>query len=167
VADARQFQPAAQAMLAEVQRLQERLIPPAELRKAVKQFVAGTLATRKTMQGQAQDLGANWLAAGDLHFSDHYLDSVRALRPAQLRKVARQYLTRDNLTLYALLPKGTAPRRQHATASRTDHPYSSSPPPTDSASWSNPTHASRSSSSAPSSRAVSSPKTSKTMASAS
>jgi zinc protease len=122
VADAEQFQPAARAMLAEVQRLQQRLIPLSEWRKAVKQFVAGTLATRKTMQGQAQDLGANWLAAGDLHFSDHYLDSVRALRPSQLRKVARQYLTQDNLTLYALLPKGTSPRRQHTTASRTDQP---------------------------------------------
>ena len=42
----------------------------AELNKAVKQFIAATLATRKTMQGQAQDLGGNWLAAG-LGLRDH------------------------------------------------------------------------------------------------
>ena len=44
-----------------------------ELGKAVKQFVSGTLASRKTMQGQAQDLGSNWLAANDLNFSERYL----------------------------------------------------------------------------------------------
>ena len=120
VTDAHQFKPAASAILAEIQQLQERLVPPAELRKAVKQFVAGTLATRKTMQGQAQDLGASWLAAGDLQFSDHYLEQVRALRPTHLRQVARRYLYRENFTLYALLPKGSTPRRSSATIKRTD-----------------------------------------------
>jgi zinc protease len=54
----------------------------AELAKVIKQFAASTLATRKTMQGQAQDLGSNWMAASDLNFSERYLAAARrSLRP--------------------------------------------------------------------------------------
>ena len=91
-------------------------ISPAEVRKAVKQFLSATLATRKTMQGQAQDLGGSWLAANDLNFSERYLAAVRRVTPADLQRVARQYLTSANRTLYALLPKGTAPKELTTTA---------------------------------------------------
>jgi zinc protease len=65
------------------------------------------------MQGQAQDLGGNWLSAGDLNFSERYLDAVKRTTPADLQRVARKYLTPENRTLYVLLPKGTAPRTGH------------------------------------------------------
>lgn len=104
------FSPARDAILAEVRRVKQELIAPAELSKAVKQFVAATLATRKTMQGQAQDLGACWLLANDLTFSERYLEAVRRITPADLQRVAREYLAPENRTLYALLPTGGAPR---------------------------------------------------------
>ena len=85
-------------------------VAPHELSKAVKQFTAATLATRKTMQGQAQDLGSNWLAANDLNFSERYLAAVKAVTAAGLQRVARTWLTAENRTLYALLPAGTAPK---------------------------------------------------------
>ena len=103
------FPAASAAILAEVDRLQQDLADPAELTKAVKQFVAATLATRKTMQGQAQDLGGNWLVAGDLNFSARYLERVKAVTAEDVRRVARAYLTAENRTHYALLPKGRAP----------------------------------------------------------
>ncbi|MEN9572627.1 MAG: hypothetical protein RL514_482 [Verrucomicrobiota bacterium] len=111
VVDADKFTAARDAMLAEVERMKAKPVSPAELAKAVKQFTAGTLATRKTMAGQAQDLGGNWLAASDLNFSHRFLDAVRRLKPADLQRVARKYLTPENRTLYALLPEGTAPKR--------------------------------------------------------
>ena len=114
VVDADKFAAARDAMLAEVERMKAKPVSKAELSKAVKQFTAGTLATRKTMAGQAADLGGNWLAASDLNFSQRFLDAVRRLKPADLQRVARQYLTPENRTLYALLPEGTAPK---ATAS--------------------------------------------------
>ena len=110
VVDAEKFTAARDAMLAEVERMKAKPVSKAELAKAVKQFTAGTLATRKTMAGQAQDLGGNWLAASDLNFSERFLDAVRRLTPADLQRVARQYLTPENRTLYALLPEGTAPK---------------------------------------------------------
>ncbi|HXG49521.1 MAG TPA: pitrilysin family protein [Methylomirabilota bacterium] len=109
VVDADKFTAAREAMLAEVERMKSELISEAELAKAVKQFVAATLSSRKTMQGQAQDLGSNWMAASDLNFSARYLAAVKRIAPADLQRVAREYLTPENRTLYALLPRGTAP----------------------------------------------------------
>ena len=97
-------------MLAEVEQMKAAPVPADELGKAVKQFISATLATRKTMQGQAQDLGGSWLAANDLNFSERYLAAVKRVTPADLQRVAREYLTPENRTLYALLPTGTAPK---------------------------------------------------------
>ena len=108
VIDADKFQAAAAAILHEVERMKQKPVTAAELSKAVKQFVAGTLSSRKTMQGQAQDLGSSWLAANDLNFSERYLATVKKLKPADLQRVARLYLTEENRTLYALLPRGSS-----------------------------------------------------------
>ncbi len=110
VVDPDKFEAAREAMLAEVEKLRTTFISPAELNKAVKQFVSATLSTRKTMQGQAQDLGGNWLAANDLNFSERYLAAVKRVTPADLQRVVREHLTPENRTLYALLPTGTAPK---------------------------------------------------------
>ena len=72
------FTAARDAMLEEIERVQRpSSVTQDELSKAVKQFVSATLSSRKTMQGQAQDLGANWLAANDLSFSERYLAAVK------------------------------------------------------------------------------------------
>jgi zinc protease len=110
VFDAGKFAAARDAMLAEVDRMKDQPVTAEELGKAVKQFISGTLSARKTMQGQAQDLGASWLAASDLNFSARYLEVVKRVTPADLQRVARQYLTPENRTLYALLPSGAAPK---------------------------------------------------------
>ena len=110
VMTADKFVAARDAMLEELDRVQKTPPAKAELAKVIKQFAASTLATRKTMQGQAQDLGGNWMAASDLNFSERYLAAARKVTPAILQRVARQYLIPSNRTLYALLPPGAAPK---------------------------------------------------------
>ncbi|MHB8520817.1 MAG: M16 family metallopeptidase [Limisphaerales bacterium] len=122
VVDGNQFSAARDAMLIEIERIRNEPVTAAELAKAVKQFTAAMLATRKTMQGQAQDLGGNWLAATDLNFSQRYLAAIRKLTPAELQRVAGEYLTAENRTLYALLPSGTAPRPSAAVELVSDNP---------------------------------------------
>jgi zinc protease len=121
VVDADKFEKARDAMLKEVEKLKAKPVAKAELGKAVKQYISATLATRKTMQGQAQDLGGNWLAASDLNFSERYLAAVKRLTPNDLQRVARQYLTTENRTLYALLPNGSAPKREIEAAKSTEN----------------------------------------------
>ncbi|MBI3850242.1 MAG: insulinase family protein [Verrucomicrobia bacterium] len=119
--DADKFSAARDAMQAELEKMKAKPVSAKELSKAVKQFTAGTLATRKTMTGQAQDLGGNWLAANDLNFSERYLAAVKRLTPSDLQRVAREYLTAENRTLYALLPTGTAPKPTEAVESSTEN----------------------------------------------
>ncbi len=121
VVDPDKFAGAREALLAEVEKLKSKPVPVAELGKAVKQFVSGMLAIRKTMQGQAQDLGGSWLAANDLNFSERYLAAIKRVTPADVQRVARQYLAPENRTLYALLPGGAAPKSVVAGAETRDH----------------------------------------------
>lgn len=109
------------ALLAELERLRETPVEPAELAKASKQFLAATLASRKTMQGQAQDLGGSWLAANDLNFSARYLERVKTVTPEVLRRVARTHLTPDNRTHYALLPRGAVAAADRTVEVAVDH----------------------------------------------
>ena len=109
VMEADKFLPARDAMLAELEKMKAELVSPEELTKAVKQFIVATLSPRKTMCGQAQDLGGSWHTANDLNFSQRYLESVKRATPEELRRVAQQYFTEGGRTMYALLPKGTAP----------------------------------------------------------
>ncbi len=109
-ADADKFLQARAAMLEEVERMKTSAVSADELRKAVKQFMAGALAARKTMQGQAQDLGASWLAANELNFSERHLAAVKRVSSTDVQRVAREYLTNENRTLYALLPAGASPK---------------------------------------------------------
>jgi zinc protease len=121
-ADANKFHAARDGVLAELERLKTTLVSDKELSKAVKQFIAGTLSARKTMQGQAQDLGGSWLAAQDLNFSERYLSAVKRATSAELQRVARQYLTAENRTVYALLPSGSVPKAVTEAETSVDHP---------------------------------------------
>jgi zinc protease len=122
VVDADKFLAARDALLAEVQAMKSVAVPAEELNKAVKQFMSGMLASRKTMQGQAQDLGSNWLAASDLSFSERYLAAVKRLSSADLQRVASKYLNTENRTLYALVPTGAAPKAPPRLEISQEHP---------------------------------------------
>ncbi|MBN8248395.1 MAG: insulinase family protein, partial [Verrucomicrobia bacterium] len=122
VCDGDKFAASRDAILAEVDRMKTELVSAAELAKAVKQFTAGMLSTRKTMEGQAMDLGANWILATDLGFSERYLAAVSRLTPEDLRRVAQEYLADTNRTTVALLPRGAAPATEIVAAAGTDHP---------------------------------------------
>jgi zinc protease len=122
IVDAAKFVPARDAVLAEVEKMKTTHVAADELNKAVKQFVSATLSSRKTMQGQAQDLGANWLAATDLSFSERYLAAVKRVTPADLQRVARTYLVPENRTIYGLLPTGALPQPTRVSELASEHP---------------------------------------------
>jgi len=106
IVDADKFEAARDAMLAEIEKIKSLSVSAHEIQKAAKQFIAATLAARKTMEGQAQNLGGNWLAANDLNFSERYLAAVKRVSHTDVQRVAREYLTAENRTLYALLSEG-------------------------------------------------------------
>jgi zinc protease len=121
VVDGDQFEAANKAILAEIEKIKSLSVSSDELHKAIKQFISATLSSRKTMEGQAQNLGGNWLAANDLNFSERYLAAVKHVTTNDVQRVARQYLTPENRTLYALLPEGAAPKAKANIELNTDN----------------------------------------------
>ncbi|MGN6387421.1 MAG: M16 family metallopeptidase [Verrucomicrobiota bacterium] len=122
VVDGARFEECRGAIRAELDKIKNDSVSEAELVKAVKQFTAATLATRKTMQGQAQDFGGNWISANDLNFSERYLAAVTRVTRDDIQRVARRYLQHDNRTLYALLPAGTLNAKVESREKIVDHP---------------------------------------------
>ncbi|HEX9048611.1 MAG TPA: pitrilysin family protein, partial [Verrucomicrobiae bacterium] len=129
VVDGDKFEAANAAILAEVEKIKSLSVSTDELGKAIKQFISATLSSRKTMEGQAQNLGGNWLAANDLNFSERYLALVKHVTTNDVQRVARQYLTAENRTLYALLPDGAAPKAKANVEASADHPIQKFPLP--------------------------------------
>jgi zinc protease len=121
IVDGDKFENANIAILAEIEKVKTNSVSADELRKAVKQFISATLSSRKTMEGQAQNLGGNWLAANDLNFSERYLAAVKHVTAADVQRVARAYLSAENRTLYALLPADAAPKTAAKIEQNTDH----------------------------------------------
>ena len=78
-----------------------------ELDKAKKIMLSQHLGALTTMRGQASDIGSNWLLTRDLNFSRHYLDAVQQVTLDDVKRVAKTYLTENNLTVVSLNPKGS------------------------------------------------------------
>ena len=78
-----------------------------ELAKGKKIVLSQELASLRTMRGQATDLGTNWFLTRNLNFSREYLDKIQKVTLDDIKRVAVQYLTDENLTTVSLNPKGS------------------------------------------------------------
>jgi zinc protease len=84
-----------QAMEAELQKLQDQPVDPTELARVKRQLLAGTILGYRDVSSQASQLGYDEAVAGDYHYSDRYLRAAAAVTPADIQRVARQYLTSE------------------------------------------------------------------------
>src|SRR5207245_10040214 len=78
-----------------------------ELAKTKKIMLSHHLGALTTMRGQASDIGSNWLLTRNLNFSRDYLDAVQKISVDDIKRVAAQYLTENNLTVISMNPKGS------------------------------------------------------------
>jgi len=117
VTRAENFKRTLEEIHAQIEGLKSRPVTYEELQKAIKQCIAARLASRKTVEGQAAELGSSWILAKDLTFLDTYLEKIKAVTPEQIYEVAQRYLRLTNQTTCALTPEvsrvvsvGTTPR---------------------------------------------------------
>src|SRR5215470_11587583 len=82
-----------------------------ELAKAKKITLSHHLGALTTMRGQASDIGSNWFLTRNLNFSRDYLDAVQKVTLDDIKRVAANYLTENNLTVISLNPKGSLTTR--------------------------------------------------------
>jgi zinc protease len=92
-------------LFAEIERLKREPVTPFELKRARNQ-VATSLALRlEDALGQARTL-AYYEAYGSYRDLDREMARLQSVSPAQIRTVARRYLTLENASVYRYLPKG-------------------------------------------------------------
>jgi zinc protease len=93
------------AVLDEVLRLGREEIGAEELAKARTILESDRIYDKETVQGYARKLGFFAAIAGDIGFEEHYFDQLRKLSPADLRRVASQYLRVPNMTAVGQVPE--------------------------------------------------------------
>ena len=99
-----------------VDEIKQRGVTAEELAKAKKISLSHHLTSLTTMRGQASDLGSNWFLTRNLNFTRDYLEAIQGLTAEDVRRVAANYLTAQNLTNVSLNPKGSLAAKAEAVA---------------------------------------------------
>jgi zinc protease len=79
-------------MLAEVKRLADEPVPEQALKEAVNVFATGYFMGQQTNMGQASSLALWELSGGGYQNAVTYVNRLRAVKPADVQRVARTYL---------------------------------------------------------------------------
>ena len=82
-------------------------LPAGHLRKALRQLVAGEIAARQTMSGQAARLGEAEVVVGDLDYRRSYFERLGAVEAADLGRALRTYLVPAGRTSVSISPAGS------------------------------------------------------------
>lgn len=104
------------AVLEQVALLQKDLVSDEELVQAKKQKAAEHVFAMQKAENIGESLSLDFLAAGDIHFSRHYVDRIQAVTAEQLRDVAKRYLSPQRLATIQILPEGTPPGAEEKAA---------------------------------------------------
>ncbi len=93
------------AIRAQIRRVQEEPIAPAELERVKAQVAASNVFTRDSVFYQAMQMGMLETVGLDWRMLDRSVERVRAVTAAQVQTVAKKYLTESNLTVTVLDPQ--------------------------------------------------------------
>jgi zinc protease len=97
---------AAQALIAELDKLREEPVSAGELQQAKNQFARDYILGRESNQNKAETLGHAAVIHGDLKTADGEFDIFQNMTVADVQRVARAYFTPENRTVITILPKG-------------------------------------------------------------
>lgn len=114
----RQIEEGTRFILQEIFRLVHEEVSPTELAKARTILESDRVYDKETVQGYARKLGFFSAIAGDPHFEERYLAALQKVTSSDLKRVAAQYLKKEVLSIYGLLPQGNS-RKQNDKTIRT------------------------------------------------
>jgi zinc protease len=112
---------AERALLAEIKKMQDAPVSPAELEKAKNQLVTGQLHERETNNGKALSLGDAAVLLGDPNRVNTDLARLSKVSAADVQRVVKKYLTDQNrLVLYYLPETMRKPAGTSTTTEKTN-----------------------------------------------
>jgi zinc protease len=103
--DAEKARALVEAVACEVETLRHEPVSERELEKARVNFLATESFERESVAGIARKIGSFHAIAGDHRAEARYLDAVRRATPADLLRVAREWLREERATVAAVLPE--------------------------------------------------------------
>jgi len=93
----------------EIEHIKKELVTDQELARAKRQLLVGHIRSHQTAEQQAATMAEDYLATGDPHFSDHYVENMQKVTAERVREMARKYLVRDKQLTLILTPKPLTP----------------------------------------------------------
>ncbi len=103
--DATKLDAVERAVLDVIERLEKEPITEAELATAKRLNVVAVRMQRQTAEGLATQLGEDFLASGDVNYSDVYVARIESATVDDLMRVARRHLFPQGRVLVAVVPE--------------------------------------------------------------
>lgn len=94
---------AEKALLSEISNIKDTPPTEREVQKAKNQIEASFIFSQDSLYRQAMNIG-RFEILGGWRLMEDYLDGIRKVTPADVRRVAQKYLTEDNRTVGVLVP---------------------------------------------------------------
>ena len=108
------------ASIACLEELAEKGPSEAELETAKRQSLSAQFRTLATMNGQASDLGSNWILTRNLDFTGDYVAATQRVKADQIQAAVRRYLPNDARTIVSLHPTEEKATTESSGSSRGD-----------------------------------------------
>jgi zinc protease len=110
VAAGKKPEEAESALRAEIKKVKEALVGPAELEKAKNQILTGQLRQRETNNGKAQSFAEAAVLYGDPNRVNTHLAKLQSVTAADVQRVAQKYLRDDNAYVFYYFPESEKPK---------------------------------------------------------
>jgi zinc protease len=99
---------AANALIAELDRLRDEPVSATELQQAKNQFARDYILGRESVKDKAEVLGHAVVIHNDIKTADGEFDIFQNMTPADVQRVARTYFTPENRIVITIVPRGSA-----------------------------------------------------------
>ena len=95
---------------------------PEELARAKQKMKTARVMAQMTDDGLAEALGSDWFVAGDLDFSDRYVERIQQVSAEDVLRVARTYFSPEKLNVAIMRPVELAKEKAAAVKEKTADP---------------------------------------------
>ncbi|MCP4707966.1 MAG: insulinase family protein, partial [Planctomycetes bacterium] len=95
ILDPSQTVAAREAIDQELERIQNEPVTVEELARIKRQLQVAHIRANQTAEEQAETMAIDYLATGDPHFSEHYVDNIQEVTASEVQAMAQKYLLKE------------------------------------------------------------------------
>jgi zinc protease len=96
------------AVWEEVSDVQKNAVSEEDVKRAKNKVLAAHIFDQESAQSQASRVALDWVGTGDPYFSENYVSKIREVTTEDVRRVAKKYFQRDQMTLAVIKPPAVA-----------------------------------------------------------